>query len=445
MTGLFTIRAPLTLAAVTSLPANTVREVGHALTTSAPQVIWMSAVSWDDIAGTDRQLATAMTRHAHVLWVDPPVSLLTTVRRRGGIKRSVRPRLYALDSQMSRLTPTALPGMTRPGVRVTTGPLVRAQVRSALRRMGIQPFAVVVTHLHDVLRGWGDGTVKVLYGTDDYVAGAELMRLSARWLLKKERVALARADVVAAVSPQLADRWSSLGASPLIIPNGCHVVPPDQVPPTPIAAGLPRPVVGLVGQLSERIDIAVLEAITDAGFSLLMVGPHDPRWVPRRFASLITRPEVHYAGRVPVTAVPAYLAAIDVGITPYSNSPFNDASFPLKTLEYLGAGRPVVSSALPAARWLRDDLARSAQAAAASRILALAASPSEFVAAIRTIVGDPAGPSGCRAERSGDQLDLADQCRAFAAEHSWSRRAATFAAAISLPAASAEAGSAQAR
>ena len=50
--------------------------------------------------------------------------------------------------------------------------------------------------------------------------------------------------------------------------------------------------------------------------------------------------------------LPSYLRVIDVGLTPYSQSDFNRASFPLKTLEYLAAGRPVVASDLPANRWL---------------------------------------------------------------------------------------------
>ena len=148
---------------------------------------------------------------------------------------------------------------------------------------------------------------------------------------------------------------------------------------------LSPPVVGLIGQLSERIDLDALNAIADAGFSLLIVGPLDPRWEQRRFKELTSRSHVHYAGPVPANAIPSYLAAIDVGITPYRDTPFNRASFPLKTLEYLGAGVPVVSTDLPAARWLREDLTRGEHAAAADQILALARSNGEFVDVIGRI------------------------------------------------------------
>jgi teichuronic acid biosynthesis glycosyltransferase TuaH len=394
--------------------------------------VWISGVSWDGNPGSDRLMVSAMTSHASILWVDPPVSPLT--RHRFGAARTLKPVISQVDERVIRLTPAALPGLSRPVVRLTTAPLLRTQLRWALRRTGIRPIAVVATHLEDVLDRWGDGVVNVLWGTDDYVAGAGLMGLSARRLRILERRALARADVVGAISLQLADRWAALGTKPVLIPNGCHIVR-GSIDTLPSAArDLPAPVVGLIGQLNERIDLDLLNGIVDTGISLLVVGPCDPRWEPQRFAALIARPHVHYAGPVPMEAVPSYLAAIDVGIAPYVDSSFNRASFPIKTLEYLGAGRPAVSKDLPAARWLRDDLARSDQAAFADQILALASGSAEFIAAVRRMAGDLGRPA--LANRDLDSTGLApataDYCRAFAERHSWPRRAEAFAAAIGL-------------
>jgi teichuronic acid biosynthesis glycosyltransferase TuaH len=384
-----------------------------------PWLIWFSAVSWDAIRGTDWHLATAMTEHARILWVDPPVSPLTSsVRqhRRDAGMRSVgplTPRLAEAGHRITRLTPVALPGLTRPGVRLTTTAFVRVQVRWAVRKIGFQPFAAVATHLENVLSHWGRGVVNLLHATDDYVAGAELMGLSASRLRRQERQAVGRADVVSVVSPGLAEHWSDLGASPVVIPNGClAAIEWSGDIPSP-ARELGRPVVGLVGQLSERIDMDVLETIVDGGFSLLLVGPHDTRWERERFMALTARPGVHYAGRVPAEAVPSYLAAIDVGVTPYQDSAFNRASFPLKTLEYLAAGLPVVSSDLPSARWLRDS------GGATDRMLAIAASKDEFVEAIRRLAKE---------RQDGDAM----ACRALASQHSWSRRADALAASIGL-------------
>ncbi len=103
----------------------------------------------------------------------------------------------------------------------------------------------------------------------------------------------------------------------------------------------------------------------DSGLSLLMVGPRDPRWEPERFERLIASPHAQWVGLKPFEALPGYLRLIDVGITPYQDTAFNRASFPLKTLEYLAAGRGAVSSDLPATRWLQTDLVQVASGPAA--------------------------------------------------------------------------------
>jgi teichuronic acid biosynthesis glycosyltransferase TuaH len=231
------------------------------------------------------------------------------------------------------------------------------------------------------------------------------------------------------VSPTLADHWSGLGADPVLIPNGC-TPSSGLAQPAPAAADLPRPVVGLVGQLSERIDLDILTALSDAGFSLLLVGPRDSRWEPERFAALASRPHVRHTGRVPAEQVPSYLAAMDIGVTPYTGSRFNRASFPLKTLEYLGAGRPTVTTDLPGSQWLLADLSEAEPTT--DQIMALAGTPADVVSAVRRMVGDPGGPAPDTpgaADRGAGRL-RSDRCRAFAARHSWARRADELAAAI---------------
>lgn len=383
-----------------------------------PLVVFCAGTSWDGLAGSDRHLATALKAYTRLLWVDPPVSALNPARCRAGAVRPLGPRLSVVDAEMVRLTPAAPPGWTRPGVLLATWPLVRAQVRWALRRIGVpRPHAVVACSLDDVLSGWPRPVRTVLYGTDDYVAGARLMRLDERYLLRSERRQVAAAELVVAVSPLLAERWAARGARQVaLLPNGCDAAAGAGVDTAPIPAGVPldRPVVGLVGQLSGRIDIDLLVAVAGLDCTLLIVGPHQAGWEPRRFAALVSRPNVVHVGAVPATALPSYFRVIDVGLTPYRDTPFNRASFPLKTLEYLAAGRPAVSTDLPATRWLATDL------------VATARTPAEFAAAVRYALPSARDPR------------LVSRRRAFARQHSWPRRAAEFGNLIGLPTTSTE-------
>ena len=392
------------------------------LTKTNHYLVWMAGVSWNDIHGTDWHMVSAMVRHASILWVDPPVSPVAVALRRNTPHQAFTPRISYVAEQITRLTPVAMPGLSRPGIRLTTAPLVRRQTKWALRRLGIRPFAVVATYPGDLLSYWGGDVVNVFYGTDDYVSGAELMGVSARYQLRQEKKIVGRADLVAAISPMIADRWASFGAKPIIIPNGCRLAKPRSQVALAELGGLTKPVVGLIGQLSDRIDLSILNALANSGFSLLIVGPLDPRWEQEQFRRLAERPNVYYTGPVAAEAVPSYLAVIDVGITPYKDTPFNRASFPLKTLEYLGAGVPVVSTGIPAAQWLLADLAHGEHARMADRIMALANDGDGFVDAVRRLAAsDPA-----------EEHLRGDQCIAFATRHTWERRARSLASAIGL-------------
>jgi teichuronic acid biosynthesis glycosyltransferase TuaH len=291
-----------------------------------------------------------------------------------------------------------------------------------------------MAYLGDLLGGWGEGVTNVLYGTDDYVAGAELMGLSAGYLRRLEQRTLSEADVVVAVTQDLARRWSGGRGRTVVIPNGCWPATRTAAKPAAGAARLPWPVIGLVGHLSDRIDFDVLDAIADAGLSLLLVGPRDPRWEPLRFSKLIDRPSVSYVGAVPSAEIPSYLASVDVGITPYRDTPFNRASFPLKTLEYLGAGLPVISADLPAARWLRSDLTRAVGDPAADQVLQLASARTDYVTAIRYLIQNCGTTETSRAATAptGWKSDLASACIAFAERHSWPNRAEMFMSEIGL-------------
>ncbi|UWZ36768.1 glycosyltransferase [Dactylosporangium roseum] len=376
-------------------------------------IVVFAGTSWDGVAGSDRLLATELAAHTDVLWVDPPISAATPDRYRYGASRlGMTPLLRRVSPSSHRLTPRALPMHTRPYVKVSTAALLRSQARRALRRLGRRPAAVMACNLVDVLRGWEPGVTKVLYGTDDFVAGAALMGHDADRVAADERRQLANADLVVAISTVLAERWTSMGARRVeLIPNGVQTSAYRDLSllsPAPEAGGLASPVAGVIGQFSDRTDFDLLAALADDGISLLLVGPHDARWEPERFPRLVARPNVVWVGRQPFEKVPSFLRAVDVGVTPYRDTPFNRASFPLKTLEYLGAGKPAVSTDLPAVHWLDSPLVRVAN------------TPKELVAAVREAAAESSVP------------ELVAARREFAEQHSWTQRAATLASVLGL-------------
>jgi glycosyltransferase involved in cell wall biosynthesis len=374
-----------------------------------PWLLVLAVNSWNGTARTDRHITTQLSSFARVLWVDPPVSFVTPAANRFGAPRRLLPAVVEVAPRITRLITVAPPFHTRPGLRLATPALVRGQIRQVLRSRGIRPYAALSFSAGDLLGRWGDDVIDVLYVTDDYLAGAGLMNIRAADVAREERDALARSDVVITVSPVLAEKWRAMGADPVVVPGGVQAEAYTDVESAPLPSDveLPAPVAGVVGHISDRIDIGLLEEVVEAGCSLLLVGTVDPAWEVERFARLLANPRVRHVGHRPFAELPSYLRLIDVGLTPYVDNPFNRASFPLKTLEYVAAGRPVVSTDLPAVRLLDTEHI-------------VVAAKGEY------------GAAAYRAAQTGRSAELLSARRAFAAEHSWRRRAERVADAIGL-------------
>jgi teichuronic acid biosynthesis glycosyltransferase TuaH len=369
-------------------------------------VVFFGGTAWDGNRFPDQHMAERLARYAPVLYVDPP---LTAVRAlRGGGLPALRPQVVRLGESLLRLTPVVPPRPQRRGVRALTAAVTRAQVRHVLAELDTQADVLVVAGLAPAL-DIVPARLRVLYGTDDFVAGAELMDVSRTWLTGLEGGQLRAADVVVAVSDELAGRWRPQCGSVTVIENGCDVdlfARADDVPP-PDDVRLPRPVAGFVGHLSDRIDLDLLEAVAATGHSLLLVGPRQSTFAVSRVASLLDRPNVQWVGPKAFEQLPAYVGQMDVGLVPYADTAFNRASFPLKTLEYLAAGRACVVTDLPAMRRLGDAVE-------------VASTPVSYAQAVS------------RALTAGPDPSAAARRRTVAAGHTWDARAAELAELLGL-------------
>ncbi len=365
-------------------------------------VVLCAANNYDSIKVADQHVAEHLSTLAPVLYVDPPLSRLTPTRKPETARSLEGPRLRLQAPRLARLTPVVQPFSTRRGmIRITTA-LTRRYIHWAASRLGGRVQAVISAWPRCPMFGSCGEQVRVYWAQDDFVGGAALFGLNAKLIDSSERRVAAAADLIIAANPVVADTWRSRGRDPLVIPYGADVEAYAGVEeaPLPPDVALRGPIAGFVGQINDRTDLRMLEAIAGRGVSLLLVGPKNPAFEAARFDALQRRPNVCWVGPKPFDALPGYLRLIDVGIVPYRDSAFNRGSFPLKTLEYLAAGRAVVATDLPAIRWLQTGL------------VAVAAEPGPFADQVDRLLGQPRTPA------------LMASRRAFAAEHSWARRAA---------------------
>ena len=106
-----------------------------------------------------------------------------------------------------------------------------------------------------------------------------------------------------------------------------------------------RPVAGYIGVIDERIDLDLLGELADVlhDWDVQVVGPTakiDP-------AALPERPNLSYLGPRPYAELPELMAGFDVALMPFALNAATRSISPTKTMEYLAAGLPVVSTRVP--------------------------------------------------------------------------------------------------
>jgi len=133
-------------------------------------------------------------------------------------------------------------------------------------------------------------------------------------------------------------------------PEGTHcfpsgVDPAHYAPAAELRRKGARPVAGYVGVIDERLDLDLIRDLAASlpGWEIRMVGPVlkiDPAILPR--AANVT-----YPGSARYADLPAVMAGFHVALMPFALNEATRSISPTKTLEYLAAGLPVVSTRVP--------------------------------------------------------------------------------------------------
>ena len=163
--------------------------------------------------------------------------------------------------------------------------------------------------------------------------------------LEREAELLRIADVVFTGGPSLykakKDRHPNVHCFPSSV-DANHFAKARAQPEADDQARLGRPRLGFFGVIDERFDVPLLDTVARARpkWQFVLVGPVvkiDPATLPRH-------PNVHYFGQRDYVQLPAFLAGWDVCLLPFARNEATRFISPTKTLEYMAAEKPIVST-----------------------------------------------------------------------------------------------------
>ena len=210
--------------------------------------------------------------------------------------------------------------------------------------------------------------VVVYEATDDHEQSPGMNDRLRRLFREAEQRILARAGVVFVSSVAMQERLARLHANVIRAPAAA--VDLDAFA-SPFIDDPNRRVAVYAGSIDFRFDSEIVAATAERlpDWRFVIAGPIEG---PAR-GRLGEIPNVLLAGRLPAADIPAFLADASVCLMPYRQDAFNDTIFPVKLVEYIAAGKPVVSTPIAAVREFDDVVEVGADPASFAQAIVAAA------------------------------------------------------------------------
>ncbi len=348
-------------------------------------LVVLSHLRWDFVYQRPQHLLSRIARHRRVLFIEEPVRSAD-----GASFLEVRP--GSTEGHGVEVLRPHTP-IEAPGFDDAQLPLLAALIGPALAERDMQAhvlwlYTPLALPLADALRPRA-----LLFDCMDELSA---FRHAPPQLVAREAALMRRADVVFTGGPALyearRDRHpnvhcvpSSVDAAHFLPPGGAALASDAAATAQALQGGIAGPRLGWFGVIDERTDLALVAALADAdrSWQVVMVGPVvkiDP-------ATLPARPNLHWLGGQPYDVLPHLVAGWDVCIMPFALNESTRFISPTKTLEYLAAGKPVVSTAVRDVGVLYGDA------------VAIARDAPSFVAACRAALAESGGERTARLVR----------------------------------------------
>lgn len=308
-----------------------------------PTLIVFSHLRWGFVYQRPQHILARLARTHRVLFVEEPVF--------GGAACSARFETATPAPGVTVLTPHT--PVEAPGFHDDQLPALRPLLAETLRAEGITDYiAWFYTPMALPLIAELPAPTAVAYDCMDELAA---FKDAPRQLRQRETALMKIAGVVFTGGPALYAAKRGQHANLHCLPSAvdaAHYAPErldrdgeEAFAAARLQADIPAPRLGYFGVIDERLDLGLIAAVADARpeWQIVMAGPV----AKISTDALPQRPNIHWLGMQPYERLPHLVAAWHVCLMPFALNEATRCISPTKTLEYMAAEKPVVSTAVP--------------------------------------------------------------------------------------------------
>jgi UDP-galactopyranose mutase len=351
----------------------------------APTIVTFSHLRWDFVYQRPQHLLSRLASSRRVIFIEEPV-----------LCESSHPQWQFHQPEPNVLVCRPLTPVRAHGFHTEQMPHLKSLVRELVEKESLTDY--VLWFYTPMAYPLADGLQPkaVVYDCMDELSA--FLNAPAE-LIEREADLMRAADLVFTGGPSLyrakKDRHPRVHCFPSSVDAKHFATAANGMQEAADQADLLHPRLGYFGVIDERLDTRLIEALADAHpeWNIVLVGPVvkiDPATLPQR-------PNIRYFGQRSYKQLPAYLKGWDVCLLPFARNQSTKFISPTKTLEYMAAGKTIVSTPI-------TDVAEPY-----GEMVYLGGTPEEFIAACdRALAALPA-------ERAERQLKM----RAVVAGTSW--------------------------
>lgn len=338
-------------------------------------ILCISLSSWFSLWRSRQQIMSRLCKKNRVIFIEPQKSLSISFFK--DIKKWLKPLFGIHHVEIQKNLEICYPPFSLPlfghifnkkMLKVTTPFIVKINrlilkryIKKVQKYLKFEKPLLWIYHpFHFKLLGAFNEKLTIFYVIDEISLYARNDRIS-DILEEYDALLCKKADIVFACSNALHIKRKPLNNNTYLIENAADFTHFNKAQDASLKMpedikDIRHPIIGFSGCLAWHIDIDLLIEIarTHPEWSLVLVGPDE---LPKSdsYYHIKSMNNVFFLGEKNIRLLPNYLKSFDVAIMPYDiKTHAIAASTPLKTFEYLAAGKPVVCVKLPLMNELKE-------------------------------------------------------------------------------------------